>query len=287
MPTTIISGFNTLKNNLEITSLQKSTVSTRQNNIRDAVEDGFIVLDSFLAGSYARSTMITPLKESDVDIFVVIDSSYYSKYSPTSLLDRLRTILKRTYPSTPQISRNGQAVTISFTDFKVDVVPSFNRKGGGYLIPDSVNKNWISTDPKVHQQNLTASNKWHDGNLIPVIKMLKGWNRCLNNPFYGYYLELMVKNILTNITITDYPSAARYVFDKGREKIKYTISDPASFSDQVKGFNNIRNKKEAVSRLETAYNRAIKAENYEYNMQTNLAFDEWKKIYPRYFPSYR
>lgn len=287
MPTTITLGFNTLKNNLEITSLQKSTVSTRQNNIREAVANGFTVLDSFLAGSYARSTMITPLKESDVDIFVIIDSSYYSKYSPASLLDRLRTILKITYPSTPQISRNGQAVTISFTDFKVDVVPSFNRKGGGYLIPDSVNKTWISTDPKVHHSNLTASNMWHDSDLIPVIKMIKGWNRCISNPFYGYYLELMVKNILTNITINDYPSAARYVFDKGREKIKYTISDPASFGGDVEGLNNISTVKEAVSRFETAYNRAIKAESYESKGRTDLAYEEWKKIFSRYFPSYR
>lgn len=287
MPKTIASGFNALKSNLEITTLQKKTVSVRQSNVRDAVENGFTVLDSFLAGSYVRSTMITPLKESDVDIFVIIDASYFKKYSPTTLLDRLRTVLLKTYTLSPKTSRNGQAVTITFTDFKVDVVPSFNRKGGGYLIPDSTNNAWISTDPKVHQLNLTTSNKWHDNNLVPVIKMIKGWNRCINNPFHGYYLELMVKKILTNVTVTDYPSAVRYVFDKGRERIKYTLSDPASFGDDVEGFNNISTVKEAVTRFETAYNRAIKAESYESKYRTDLAYDEWKKIFPRYFQSYR
>lgn len=286
MPITITSGFNALKSNLEITSLQKSTVSVRQTNIREAVADGFTILDSFLVGSYVRSTMISRLKESDVDIIVIIDASYFTKYSATSLLDRLRTILKRTYPSTPKVSRNGQAVTISFTDFNVDVVPSFNRKGGGYLIPDAINNIWISTNPKVHQSNLTSSNKWHSGELIPVIKMIKGWNRCIGNPFYGFYLELMVKNILNNVSISSYSSAVRYVFDKGREKIKYKLSDPADYGSDIKGLNNISTVEEAVSRFETAYNRAIKAEKYETNGRIELAYGEWKKIFPRYFPSY-
>ena len=143
MPKAIAAGFSTLKSNLEITDLQRSTVSSRQNNVRDAVADGFDVHESFLAGSYARSTMISPLKESDVDIFVLLDSKYYHQYTPAALLDRLRTIIKKTYDKSPKISRNGKAVTITFTDFKVDVVPSFYRTGGGYVIPDSIDDEWI------------------------------------------------------------------------------------------------------------------------------------------------
>jgi hypothetical protein len=39
---------------------------------------GLEVLDSFLTGSYRRSTMIAPLKEADVDVFVVLDAKCYS-----------------------------------------------------------------------------------------------------------------------------------------------------------------------------------------------------------------
>ena len=103
MPTTIASGFSGLRTNLELTGLQKSTISTRQKNVRIAVENGFDVLDSFLAGSYSRSTIISPLSECDIDIFVVIESKYYTQYQPSALLDRLRAVLKNTYPSTPGI----------------------------------------------------------------------------------------------------------------------------------------------------------------------------------------
>ena len=124
MPTTIPAGF-VNRENLEITDLQGSTVSTRQRNVREAVEREMTVLNSFLGGSYARSTMIGPLSKGDIDIFVVLAASYYERDKPAALLDRVRTILLKTYPTTPKISRNGQAVTISFTDFAVDVVPCF------------------------------------------------------------------------------------------------------------------------------------------------------------------
>lgn len=111
MATTTNQSFQQLKANLEITGLQQQTVSTRQQNVRDAVAAGLTVLDSFLTGSYRRSTMIAPLKEADIDVLVVLDSSYFSQGGQASLLDKVKTTLKKTYPTTPNISRNGQAVT--------------------------------------------------------------------------------------------------------------------------------------------------------------------------------
>jgi tRNA nucleotidyltransferase (CCA-adding enzyme) len=142
MATTIRAGFERLRANLEITGLQASTVSTRQHNVREAVSAHLSVKESFLAGSYMRNTMIAPLKDADVDIFVVLDPSYYRDDGHAALLDRVKSVLLKSY-KTPDISRNGRAVTIVFSDFVVDVVPGFYRQGGGYLIPDSRNKRWI------------------------------------------------------------------------------------------------------------------------------------------------
>jgi len=50
-------------------------------------------------------------KDADVDVFVVLDKSYYQESGQASLLDKVKRVLKRTYPNTPEISRNGQAVT--------------------------------------------------------------------------------------------------------------------------------------------------------------------------------
>jgi predicted nucleotidyltransferase len=286
MPTTILAGFNKLKENLEITGLQAATVSTRQQRVREAVEKEMTVSSSFLAGSYARSTMIGPLAKSDIDIFVVLDPSYYEKYTPAALLDRVRTVLLKTYTTTPKISRNGQAVTISFTDFAVDVVPCYSRKGGGFLIPNSISGSWLSTNPPAHETKTSDANKAHNGDIVPLIKMMRGWNRGISDAFSGFYLELMTINILNGIRMDSFPSAVRFVFDKGRERIKFKQLDPAGYGDQINPLNNVTTIEDAVSRFTTAYNRAVKAEEFEQKGKIVDAYGEWRKIFGDYFPAY-
>src|SRR4030081_1904960 len=109
---TVAQGVDRLRANLEVTDLQEATISTRQQAVRSTVAAGMTVIDDFLTGSYSRSTMIAPLAEADVDIFVVVDPKYYFHYNgqnggPAGLLDFTKRTLLKTYTSTPDISRNG------------------------------------------------------------------------------------------------------------------------------------------------------------------------------------
>lgn len=288
MATTVKESFRKLKSNLEITNLQQETVSTRQKNVRDAVESGLTVLDSFLTGSYSRSTMIPPLSEADIDIFVVFDPSYYEANGQISLLEKVKRVLKNTYPQTPSISRNGQAVTITFTDFMVDVVPAFHRNGGGYVIPSTYNGGfWLATDPKQHVQISSKANSAHKGDLVPLVKMIKCWNRNINKHFRSFHLEVLTWQILDGVTISNFSSGMRYFFDKGRNLISKKNPDPTGYNDDVGFYIDNRMKVgEAVSRFTTAYNRAVKAESYEKNGNIESAINEWRKIFGNNFPAY-
>jgi hypothetical protein len=293
MAITIQNSFLKFRENLNITSIQGETVSTRQRNVRAAVENGLTVIDSFLTGSYSRSTMIAPLKEADVDIFIVLDPSYFHHYTngqnggQAGLLDRVKAVLKRTYPDTPDVSRNGMAVTIRFTDFVVDVVPGFNRQGGGYLIPNSMTSSWIETNPKRHVEIMAASNRTHNGDLVPLVKMIKAWNKSHSKFFRSFHLEVLAWEIFEGITISDFPSGARYFFDKARQKVQQKNLDPAGFGDDVGRYINTREKiDEAVARFQLAYERAIKAEDYASRYNTAAAVDMWIKIFGNYFPAY-
>jgi hypothetical protein len=290
MAITILRAFDDFKSNLEITDLQQSTVSTRQNGVRDALKNELVVIDDFLTGSYSKSTLISPLNKADIDIFTVLDSKYYYNYNgqnggQAGLLDLVKRALIKTYPKTPNISRNGQAITITFNDFIVDVVPAFKRNGGGYLIPNSKSQTWIATDPTQHVNFMAAHNKARGGMLVPAVKMIKCWNRNINNAFVSFYLELLAASIFNNIKITDFPSGMRYFFDKGRESIKFTIKDPVEFGGQINGLNNCDTVENAVKKFETAYKIAIKAEQGASSSIKN-AIDEWKKIFGDYFPSF-
>jgi len=292
MAKTIIESFRTFKSNLEITNLQATTVSTRQQSVRSAVENGLIVSDSFLSGSYSRQTLIAPLKQADIDIVMVLDPKYFHNYNgqnggQAGLLDLLKRVLKKTYPNTPDISRNGQAVTIQFTDFAVDVLPAFGRQGGGYIIPNSITQAWLSTDPKKHVEIWSAANQRHNGDLVPLMKMLKAWNRAASTFLRSFHLETMVLQILNNVTISDFPSGTRYFFDKGRDYVTKKNPDPAGYGDDVGGYLNIEERvKNAVSKFETAHTRALKAEDLARRGYVADAVNAWRMVFGDYFPAY-
>jgi len=286
MARTIEQAFRDFRSNLEITDLQEQTVSTRQTNVRAAVAQDFTVLDSFLTGSYRRHTMISPLSTADVDIFIVLDAKYFAANNQQKLLEQVRTTLLKTYKSTPKIRPDGSAVTITFTDFKVDVVPSFNRQCGGYLIPDSQMTRWISTDPKKHVDLWTASNKAHNGNLVPLIKMIKSWNQG-RDFIKSFHLETFILQSLQGITISDFPSGMRYVFGKGVELVKVKLADPAGYSDDVAAHVNTTEKIQYLaSWFSWAYQRALEAEAFAKAGQTSQAIERWTLIAPNHFPSY-
>jgi hypothetical protein len=294
MPTTIPQAFQTLRSNLEITGLQTSLVSTRQKTVREVVTSGLEVTDDFLTGSYSRQTMIAPLNEADVDIFVVLNSRYFHHYNngqnggQAGLLDLLKRTLLKTYTRTPDISRNGQAVTIRFEDFVVDAIPAFIRQGGGYLIPNAITASWISTDPARHIELLTQANMVHGNNLVPLIKMIKGWNRQIDRHFRSFHLEVLAMSALNNVTITDFPSGVRYFFDKARALITQQNPDPAGYGGDVGSYLNTQPKiAEAAQHFQTAYERALNAEQLAAQDRIPAAFEAWGKIFGDYFPAYR
>ena len=203
------------------------------------------------------------------------------------MLDLIKRNLKKTYPKTPDISRDGQAVTIQFSDFMVDVVPGFNRQGGGYLIPNSISNTWISTNPKIHTDLIKNSNTIHNGDFVPLIKMIKSWNRNSGEYFNSFHLEALALKILEGVTITDYPSGVRYFFDKSRDWMNKQLPDPSGYEGDIGLYINTTEKiQEAYNKLQLAYERALKAESYASSGQIKNAIDMWIKIFGDYFPIY-
>lgn len=286
MPTTILQGFEKLRENLEITDLQESTVSTRQESVRGVVEAEMTVKESFLTGSYRRSTMVAPLKEADVDVFIVLDPKHYSANGQATLLTEVKRVLRKTYTRTPEISPNGQAVTIQFEDFKVDVVPGFYRKDGGFLIPDAQSSRWISTDPKKHVELWTASNKVHEGNLVPLMKMIKGWNKSHSVGLRSFHLECMIRDGLTNVTISDFPSGCRYALNELKARISSPVYDPAGYGGDLGTYLTSDKRLTATFAVTSTYNCAVEAEQLESRGRTREAYEKWRSVFGDYFPAY-
>jgi predicted nucleotidyltransferase len=162
---------------------------------RDDVED------TFLTGSYKRSTAVNPLH--DVDIFAVF--SYASaKLDAKVLLDRVASALTRTFPHA-KVRRQSRSVGMEIpgTHITFDIVPAVRGGNDSFRIPDRKSGTWVATFPKHAMDAVVAANEKVHGRLHPLIKLAKRWNDVtakelgihedggLVKPFKSYHLEVL------------------------------------------------------------------------------------------------
>jgi len=108
-------------------------------------------------------------------------------------LDRFKNVLDTAYPST-YIRRDRNCIRVEFSEFKLDAVPAFRYEDGHYTIPDSVRQRWVSTNPFVFAEKITEINRNMDRTFVPLVKMVKGWNRQAGWPIRSFHLECLMHN---------------------------------------------------------------------------------------------
>lgn len=295
MAVTVKESFNQFATNLNITDRQVTLVSTRRKNVVDTLEEKLSLHSeqpSKLIGSYDRDTMIRYLSESDVDVMVVLhygnNKEWDNKEGVTKALNRFKKILEDSFPNVIcNIDRN--CIIMKFSEFRLDVVPAFRFTDGHYTIPDTYRGAWLKTNPIKFAEEVTRINKNMDGCFIPLIKMIKGWNRNFSKPLRGFHIEcMMMKHYKDYKQSYTYDSMINIFFSRLPEYLKSASYDPilgdrvdlyldnSSLGNARENFIN-RAKKAAASADEAFEDR----EKYP-----SVSIKEWKELLGDFFPSY-
>lgn len=292
---TVTAAFEEFRGNLEITGLQESVVAVRQERARAAIARRLTVRDSFLTGSYRRHTLIAPMRDADVDIIVVLDRSYRRR-GPRAALDLVKATLREQYPSS-KISRNGQAVTISFSDFTVDVVPAFATWWDSDVLDicNSGDDTWIRTAPRKHIKISSEVNDRTSGLLVPSVKMLKAWNRAAGRPLRGFHLEVVTWKVFdpgwraawfgAGLGMGSDPENLSRFFAEAPSRLRRKLPDPARGEGDVGAYLTGRRRDEAISRLETAGSRCQRAIRLFADGDVTGANALYQKVFGDAFPS--
>lgn len=275
-------AFLKLKSNLEITQTEQDTAVRRHITIRDYVTGRWDLIDDFLTGSYRRDTKTKKLK--DIDIFVVIDpdgtQAGYRTRPPGDLLDALETLLADRWPGA---YRDGMAVVITYGNddevMSIDVVPAFDRKGGGYFIPDPAAGTWIATNPKRHHELSIAKNAECNGKFVPFVKMIKGINRELGEPVSPSFLLEVMAHALVKAPFGRYQDEIVLFLATAAERIDEQWDDPAGLGGDVNTVMNTGQKLAAAAALRDAQEIAERAVDLEDDGQERAAYEEWKKLF--------
>ncbi len=291
----IETAFKDFASNLEIKDRQEKLVSERRANVEKALKDKLTLHPSEepkVTGSWDRNTLTRYLFEGDVDVMVILHYSenkgWDNPEGTISCLDRFKAVLDESYPDTPK-RRDENCISMQFSEFRLDVVPAFKYDNGYYKIPDSVRRLWVPTNPFQFAEKITEVNKTMGGTFVPLIKMVKGWNREVGWPIRSFHLEcMMYYHHRTYVQGYTYSSMVKVFFENLPYYLSNLCKDPI-MGDRVDTYldNNAIKTKRTIA-IEKAKKAAAAAkEAYEdQEKYPTLAPGEWKALMGEFFPSY-
>lgn len=295
MAITIKKSFHEFKENLEITDRQATAVSNCRSNLVDAFIESYISLhnqQTRVIGSYDRNTLIRPLSSGDVDMMIILHYSDNkdcdNPEGTIKILDKFKYILDKKYPDTSK-RRDRNCITMQLQQFRLDVVPAFYNENGYYQIPDSIDKKWVVTNPIKFAENITSINKAMEGSFVPLIKMVKAWNKANGDYLNGYHIEcMMYYRYISYIQSYTYDSMLKIFFENLPSYIQTNCNDPIMLGsvDSYLGGYFGEKRQAAIKKAQQAKEIAALAFSQSESGYQESAIKCWKNLLGNYFPSY-
>ena len=290
--TTVEEAFETYRQRLELSETERNDTIRRHNEVRDCIRASFKIDRDFLTGSYDRHTKTKPLK--DVDIFFVLskDEQKWRDKPPHEVLDAFADSLKKKYGA-DAVDPGRRCATVEFDKntkdeegkvLSIDSVPAFELSDC-YEIPDRDLGKWIKTDPEIHAEKSTAKNKALGGKWVPLVKMLKRWNRSNGKPIKPSFLIEVMAHELVDAPFTTYPQEVRRFFGSALAGIAGPWPDPAGLGPKVSDQMTPELVQKAVEALRKAEREAALADRLAAQGKQGEAVTKWREIMGRYFPS--
>lgn len=273
-------------------------------------------------GSFARKTKCRKLDDVDLMIGLHACGSSYTQYNgyddisitPSSenlmlkscvndfgelnsktVLNKFREKLQNLsdYRSS-DIRRDHQAVTLNLIsrEWSFDVVPCFHTVPeldgrSYYLIPNGEGR-WMKTDPKIDRSCVTEANKYNDGNLLEVIRLIRKWNKVKNaTTIKSYLLETMLVTYGKTNNFCSY--GIKRSFISALECIKRNIYCPVYDLKGIQGDINtleFDDKDILFAKAGADVQKARTALQLEADGEHKQAIQKWGEIFGSTFPKY-
>ena len=292
---TVTEAFEKFRQRLEVSDTEQKEAARRHGEVRDCIRKKFDIKRDFLTGSYARHTKTKPLK--DIDIFFCLGEKeqYRRNKSPFDVLISFKVCLAEKYGD-GSVELGRRCVTVEFAKsnptadeegkvLSIDAVPAYELDGN-YEIPDCDLGKWIKTNPETHKEKATAKNKNLGGKWVPLVKMLKRWNRSADKPISPSFLIEVMALDLVDAPFTTYPEEVRRFFAAAQDGVMQEWPDPAGLGPPVSDQMVDEIKRNTACRvLRNAEKDAARAARLERQGKNGEALALWREIMGKYFPT--
>jgi len=281
----IVSGaFELLARSTELPLGEYTSITQSQADIEQYLQQHLSTFSTVLYGAFSRKTIVTPLHGSIVDMLVLYRDIDIKNTYPSRIFSKLHDVLLKQYPDTYSV--DGQSILfVPVNGFHFKIRPAYPLSTHRYMLPDEKFNEWVEYDINSYNEIYSKENVRHKGKLIEIIRMMKTWNRISGNFFNGYYLELLITEILTSYEMRSHGETLRYIFRCAVAQVVFQKYDPANITFQIEGLNNINDLIKAMRLLQKSFMLADEAISFEQNKNIKDALQNWNKLFPANFPT--
>ncbi|WP_257300783.1 CBASS oligonucleotide cyclase [Haloarchaeobius sp. FL176] len=265
------------------TTKQGKTINQRRERLEQILEEEMEVVESHQFGSFTRGTMVGPLSEdSDTDVMFVLSSEAHGKWEQgengsRNCLRAVKRALEKRYPNS-KVSIDRNVVSVQFSDFTIDVAPSFRDGTGGYRIPDtySEGRSWVRTNPRGYKQRFEAVDDARGGRLQKVARVAKKLRENRNIPVSSYHMEVMAYDYVHNHPNKD--ASTEELVEGFVEELPRRVSrgtrDPVN-GDRLDSNMDPANRKEAIRKGKAVRRKMREARNRRQEGDSEKANDKY------------
>jgi hypothetical protein len=274
MPT-LAQAFEQFRNNLSLDDGQKQQILERRSKLIDLLQDRFRSPVRPI-GSHARGTNIPPI--GDIDLMLVLQRSRSD--DPVMLLDEIRDVLAEKYSG---VRRQNRSVGILYGDFRFDVVPAIVRSRGGYHLPDAGSQKWIFTYPEKHNDHAKKVDQGTGAMAIPMVRMLKSWNRRQLAGLKSFHLEVMVLRAL-GTKPASYAEGTRDALRSVARAVRSSCGDPAESGNTLDTYLSTLQRDQIARRCQEASDQLSRAIELDQQGKPGEAIRLAREVFGAPFP---
>jgi len=284
MPSTTVSdAFDAFDNNLKLAPEERRAAEELHNEITALLKERGLIVTAFLQGSFARRTMIAPLR--DVDKVVILSPSMEG-LSPDDVMTRIENVLAPHYPQAVfERSRHALKVDFGEESFYFDTVPAWETTtdDDDVLIANRDTGGWDRSNTRELIRTVAERNQTTGGFFIHQVRMGKqAVANLLDGAIPGLHVESWAYQVITEALAHD--EAAARILEAGAELIGSQYYEPTGV-DMISS----RLKPDAVAAakpvLEKAARDARTAVSLAANGDHNGAIAVWHQIFGDEFPA--
>lgn len=291
-PKNNVAAFNQFDEELNLDPAERKAAQRRHRQVTECLVAVGLAVTTFLQGSFARKTMLKPLK--DVDMVIILPERLAAQLRrPGGAADAIALVRKAVSDASPEAQFDvhdtpAHALQVIFPDldFTFDLVPAYADPAGSedVFIADRENDTWERSNTRTLNRVISERNQETDGRFVHQVRMVKSYKKDhqVLDETSGLLWEALAHDAITETM--PHSQAVATTLAQAAQALNGPVYDPTDADDLTAEWTTAECAA-YVGAVRTAAQRAAEALRLEADGDHEGAIELWHSILGEPFPS--